>query len=183
VSEAVSFFDRLSRRLSARTHVALLAKVERFDPQLMKADIQPLQKGLPIILEVPVALHKAGPFFLRIPYCKGDVVVAIFADHALDGMIQSGKAGMPIDGRQHALDDAIIVGGITPWNSPLPAEHSHDLLIAKNDLSLKIALSEEGLLLETDDQDIRLQTKSGNIHLSSVAGNVNIRGRNNSGSW
>lgn len=177
---SAEFFKFLERRIAENIHVSMLARVVRFDAQSMKADIQPLQQGLPMITEVPVALQKAGPFFIRAPYEVGDVVVVVFSDFALDGSSES----------RHRIDDAVIVGGISMGH--LPSEHANDLVIARSDMSLKLTISENDISISTEDKDINLVSNSGNINISSVEGsvnisstdsNVNISGKDSSGSW
>lgn len=177
---SAEFFKFLERRIAENIRVSMLAKIVRFDAQSMRADIQPLQQGLPMITEVPVALQKAGPFFIRVPYEPGDVVVVVFSDFSLDGSSEA----------RHRLDDAIIVGGITMGQ--LPSEHTSDLVIARGDMSLKLTISDSDISISTEDKDINLVSNSGNINISSVEGsvnisstdsNVNISGKNSSGSW
>ena len=132
MSDVMRFVKGLKKQIASNTHVAMLATIVKFDPQSMKADIQPVQKGLPMIVDVPVALQKAGPFFIRVPYEPGDTVVVVFSDFALDGSSSA----------EHRIDDAIIVGGIA--GSGLTGEHGKDLLIMHKQGKAKIVISETG---------------------------------------
>ena len=77
----------------------MIARIEKFDPVKMKADVKPLGKiklcgevqEMPLIIEVPVSFIKAGSFFIRPPYNKGDLAFIIFAEHDIDNIMLTGK--------------------------------------------------------------------------------------------
>ncbi|MBW2672329.1 MAG: hypothetical protein JRD89_02785 [Deltaproteobacteria bacterium] len=136
---------------ASQLHVAFLAMVVRFNAREMWADIQPLEIGLPLITKVPVAIQRAGPFYFRVPYQPGDIVVAVCSDTGIDKMITTGLPDLPLGKRRHKLDDAIIIGGITPFTNPLPAEETDSVILAKRDLSAKIILRpDNNIIIETD---------------------------------
>ncbi|MEK4026288.1 Gp138 family membrane-puncturing spike protein [Sporosarcina sp. FSL W7-1283] len=171
MSEAVGFFDGFAEGMMDGLRVAMQAEILKFDHVAMKADIQPLQGDLPPILDVPVSLHRAGAFFIRMPFKKGDKVIVVFNDYPLD------DAGE----RRHHLDDAMIVSGLSEM--PMPAEHENDLLIAHENMDTKIIIDENGKVsIATKLQDINLTSEQGNINLSTVSGLVNITDRRSSGS-
>lgn len=171
MSDVITFFDNFKRQIAENTHVAMLAKIVKFDAITMKADLQPLQSRLPMLINTPVALQKAGDFFIRVPYEAGDLAIVVFSDFSLDGSSKE----------RHRIDDAVMVGGIVL--DELPAEHEDDLIIAKKDMSMKIVISEDAITIETEDKDINLSTQEGDINISSVDGNVNISGQDDSDSW
>ena len=162
MSEFSEMMNEILGEELTNTHVAMLCRIISFDSQQMKASIQPMQKGLPIIDNVPVALQKAGPFFIRVPFEKGDIVVAVFADKGIDAQINTGEDAEETGERKHDLGDAIVVGGITPFNSPLPVEDG--LVIAKNDLSAKIVIQ--------GNNNIVIQT-SGVVNITGAQINLN----------
>ncbi len=137
-------------------HVAMLATIEKYDPEKMQATIKPIQKGIPIIQDVPVATLRGGPFFIRVPYQRGDTVVVVFTDRGIDDQIGTGSETQNTGTRKHALDDAIIVGGITPWNDPLPAGHPNDVVIAKDDLSSKVVVQANNEIIIQTNANITL---------------------------
>lgn len=166
MSEAIKFLDGFTGDLLDGLRVAMQAEVLKFDHVTMKADIQPLQGDLPPILDVPVSLQKAGAFFIRMPFKKGDKVIVVFNDYPLD------DAGE----RRHHLDDAMIVSGLS--TATMPAEHEKDLLIAHENMNTRIIIDEDGRIsLLTKQQDINLMSEQGNINLSAPNGLVNISDR------
>ncbi|MFT9496385.1 Gp138 family membrane-puncturing spike protein [Anaerosolibacter sp.] len=191
MSNASKFFDKFMNQFSDGLHTCVIAKVESYDPVKMKASVQPLNKvnyngqfqSLPLITNVPVSFLKAGSFFIRPPYAKGDLVWVAFAEHDIDNIMMTGKEESNNSDRRHSLDDAIVIGGIMPFTQSMPSENANDLLIAKSDMTIKIVVGENGIELQTMDKDINLITTNGNINISSSTGNVNVSGKDSSGSW
>ena len=161
MSELHDFLKEEMDEQSEKTHVAMLCRIISFDSQQMKANIQPMQKGLPLIENVPVALQKAGPFFIRVPFEKGDIVVVVFADKGIDTQINTGADAEEVGVRKHDISDAIVVGGIAPFNNPLPAEDG--LVIAKNDLSAKIKIDEGKKIEIYTEGDLAIEAQSVSI--------------------
>lgn len=172
------FFNQLSQNLTGGINSCTLGKIETFDPTAMKANVIPLVKSKdgnkPMLIEVPVSFIKAGPFVIRPPYKKGDIVLVVFADEDIDNVLLSGNISEPNSTRKHSLDDAIVVGGIMPFTQTLPDEHIEDLAIAKDDFSTKIVIKKDG----------DIEVKGGNIKIDAsenidieAAGNINIKGQ------
>ena len=57
-------------------------------------------------------MPKAGPFVMRWPVKKGDVVLVVFSERALDYILTDGQPQDPQLRRRHALDDAIALPGL-----------------------------------------------------------------------
>lgn len=183
MSEFTKFLDGIIGEELAGTHTAILARVERYDPVKSIADVMPLASGQPPITNAPVVCFKSGGFIIRFPLKKGDIVLAVVVDHAVDQVMASGQPATPDSLRKHDLSDAVVIGGLTMFNQPLPGEHGQDLVIAKDDMTLKIVISEDAITIGSKDKDINLTTQEGNINISSVNGNVNISGKDKSDSW
>ena len=189
MSDSVQFVKGLKRQISNSLRVSTLARIVSYDPVAMKANVQPLEPGLPLISDCPVSFPHTKDFFIRLPLEPGDQVIVVFNDYSLDG---SSKA-------RHRIDDAVVIGGISL--SGAPSDHADDLVIAKKDLSTKIIISENGISIETQNKPIDVASQSGDIGVSSItgginissstgdvnitssAGNVNISGKDSSGSW
>lgn len=141
------FFNMLSGNLTGQINSCMLGKIEKFDPTTMKAQVVPLIKDKPMLIEVPVSFMRAGPFIIRPPYKKGDMVLIVFADADIDNILLTGDVSEPNTNRSHSMDDAIVVGGIMPFTANLPGEHADDLVIAKSDLTVKIVLTQDGNII------------------------------------
>ena len=147
----MAFFNKLSGSLVNEINSCMLGRIETFDASKMKANVVLLVKNKdgnkPMLIEVPVSFIKAGPFFIRPPYKKGDIVLVVFADEDIDNVLLSGDISEPNSTRKHSLDDAIVVGGIMPFTQALPNEHIEDLVIAKDDFTTKIVVKEDGEII------------------------------------
>src|SRR5690606_16546333 len=130
--------QRLINQALDDVHTALPARVERFDPVTLRGEVVPLVKrrvkrdgepeSLPPILGVPFWMPKAGPFVLRLPVKRGDVVLVVFSERALDYLLLDGQPQDPKFKRRHALDDAIALPGLLhQGEGTLPSEHGQDV--------------------------------------------------------
>lgn len=139
-------------------HTALPARVEKFDPVTLRGEVVPLVKrrferggepeALPPILDVPFVMPKAGPFIMRWPVRRGDTVLVVFAERALDYIMTDGNPQDPRLRRRHALDDAIAVPGLMHrGEEPLPGEHGGDVLLLERGNGVKIVLQADGTVL------------------------------------
>jgi hypothetical protein len=63
-----------------------------------------------LIFEVPVAFYKFHKFMIRPPLAKGDIVLAVVSDLALDELIRDRKVHPPDRNRIHSIEDAVILG-------------------------------------------------------------------------
>lgn len=108
---------------------ALPGKVESYDSTKQTASIKPLVKipvvfddgsegldVLPVISGVPVVFPRGGGYYLSFPLQKGDNVLLVFCDRAIDQFVAS--AGSvdtdPQDLRMHDLSDAVALPGFYP---------------------------------------------------------------------
>lgn len=149
----MEFMSNLASNITGGINNCMMGKIEKFNGETMKADIVPLVRvknkageleDMSMLIEVPVSFVKAGPFIIRPPYKKGDIVLVIFADSDIENTLLSGDLSNPNSNRKHSLDDAIAVNSIMPFTTKLPGEHLDDLVIAKDDFSTKLVLKENG---------------------------------------
>lgn len=147
--------SRLIGQAISDIHTALPAKVEKFDPVTLRGEVVPLAKWkttkdsdpepMPLVLDVPFWMPKAGPFILRMPVKKGDVVLVVFAERALDFLLVDGDPQDPQFTRRHALDDAMALPGMMhQGESSLPGEHGEDVLLLHRETGVKIFMAKNG---------------------------------------
>lgn len=139
-------------------HTAIPARVEKYDPETLRGEVVPLikrrlEKGgepesLPPILDVPFQMPKAGPFILRWPVRRGDTVLVVFSERALDYIMTDGKPQDPRLRRHHALDDAIAIPGLMHLGEgKLPGKHGDDVLLLHRESGVKIVMQADGKVL------------------------------------
>jgi len=160
VSHTVGFVEDFIENTLSRLHTAMMGKIEKFDPEAMKADVQLLVKrkykkheaaSYPLLQEVPVMTVKTGAFVVRPPYQKGDLVMVLFAEREIDAVVQEGTEEEPVSKRRHALEDAVVIGGWMPFSEDLPEDNADDLVIARTDFSARI-------VIQKDDNKVHIQT-------------------------
>lgn len=186
------FYDSFRRSMANNLHVAALVQVTKFDSVKMQVDVQPLSKWLtngkyqssPPILGIPVAPTVGGGFVLRPFYQTGDVGIVVFLDHDMDRALTEGGECEPNTERNHSLDDAVFVGGLTPGTKNI-GEIPEGLAIAKQDGSIYFDITNDKILAKGNcrwEGDIEIKgnvtitgdiTQTGNANLS---GPVNISG-------
>lgn len=142
------------KALARSIHVGALCRVERFDPQRMRVDVQPLSRELdggsyrapPPVLGVPVALIRGGGFVLRPWYAAGDKGVLLYLDHDIDRIAASGEEGQPNTERNHACEDAVFVGAFVPGIDPVQGLPEQALVLAAEEGDRPyIALKKDGI--------------------------------------
>lgn len=152
----MEFMKNLSGNIAGGINSCMMGKIEKFNGETMKADLVPLVRvknksgeleNISMLIEVPVSFIKAGPFIIRPPYKKGDIVLVVFADSDIENVLLSGEVSNPNSTRKHSLDDAIVVNSIMPFTTTLPEKHLDDLIIAKDDFSTKLVLKENGEII------------------------------------
>lgn len=140
MKKAQEFFNKLSSGIIGGVNTCMLGQIERFDPVEMSADVVLLPDG-DLIVDVPVGMQQTSDFFIRMPYQEGDIVLVVFAQRDIDGIMRGGDA-TPSQ-RMLSLDDAIIVCGINLFtDDPLPAANAGDLVIGKRNGNAKIVLKQ-----------------------------------------
>jgi hypothetical protein len=148
-------------------HVALPAKIENYDPETMIAEITLLSKKIlndekvtiPKIIEVPVGHLNAGPFVIRPPYQKGDVVQVLFNERALDKLLITGDPESVKYKRKHAFDDAVIIKGLkSEQENKLNSNYGQDLLFENQEADSRIVMMKDGSLLAETNGNTDIKT-------------------------
>lgn len=133
MSGTVSDIDLFELAISARLrnlHVAMPARVERYDIDRDAVDVQPvLQRHvpsadredgtpaletLPLIYSVPLVRPRGAGFFIGIPIAVGDFVLLVFSERDLGQWRATGSISNPGDQREHSLSGAMAIPGIFP---------------------------------------------------------------------
>jgi len=116
----------LSQRLEARlerVHTWLPAKIVSFDPEKLRATVQPTinkvmgpdgketKLPFPLLFLVPVDCIKTEYFLIRPPYAKDDPVTVGFYERSVEEILEDLELRDPYFTRKHHLKDAIVVQG------------------------------------------------------------------------
>lgn len=164
------FYRIMFSNFSMGMRVSIPAIVQSFDPvtqtvtaqpalreRIKNDDLEPSWVDLPLLLDVPVVLPRAGGFCLTLPINQGDECLIVFADMCIDAWFASGKVQNQIEKRRHDLSDAIAIMGI--WSQPRKLS----------------GYSTNSAQLRTDDGTAYISLKPSGIDL--IAPTVKVNGR------
>jgi hypothetical protein len=109
--------------------VAVPGIIQSFDPVAQTVTVQPAIRervktdtlqtqwlNLPLLLDVPVVLPRAGNMVLTMPIQQGDECLVVFADMCMDAWFGAGGVQNQIEIRRHDLSDGIAIVGL--WSQP-----------------------------------------------------------------
>ncbi|WP_207953238.1 Gp138 family membrane-puncturing spike protein [Paenibacillus agricola] len=71
---------------------------------------------IPLLLDVPIVIPRAGGFALTLPIVPGDECLVVFADRCIDAWFSSGGVQNQIESRRHELSDGFAIIGV--WSQP-----------------------------------------------------------------
>ena len=110
-----SGIQALKAEILSSLHCALPGMVVAFDAESQTAEIRLAKKGLPVLRGVPVFLP--APFEIH----EGDACLVVFADHDIDGWLESGEEGEPESRRMHSMSDGFaFIGFRAMHNERMP---------------------------------------------------------------
>ncbi|TGE36036.1 hypothetical protein E4K67_22390 [Desulfosporosinus fructosivorans] len=109
--------------------VAMPGIVQSFDPVEQTVTVQPSIKerivdgegnvsivNLPLLLDVPISIPRAGGFALTMPVKPGDECLVIFSDMCMDAWWSQGGVQVQAEKRRHDLSDGFAILGT--WSQP-----------------------------------------------------------------
>lgn len=175
------------RSLAQSICVGSLCRVEKFDPDKMTVDVQPLSKSLdggayrtpPQILGVPVSMIRGAGFAIRPWYAAGDLGVVLYVDHDIDRILEAGSECEPNTERNHAFEDAVFIGAFIPAGKPVNVGPKEALVMAHEDSGSYIAMTKNGIEIKGNVSVVGDITMKGNaIHTGNITrtGNVSQAG-------
>lgn len=172
VGERISSQDELLRRfgdnLLANLRVAMPGIIQSFDAATQTVTVQPAIRerirdidgnvqiiDLPILLDVPVVMPRAGDFAITFPIRSGDECLVVFADMCIDSWWQSGGIQNQAEKRRHDLSDAFAIIGA--WSQPHKIPN----------------YSESSMQLRTLDGDTYISLEPGEIDIQATCVTIN----------
>jgi hypothetical protein len=78
--------------------------------------VQTKDKAIPVLVDIPIVVPRAGGFTLALPIQYGDECLVIFGDNCIDAWYQSGGVQNQMDCRRHDLSDGFAI--LAPWSQP-----------------------------------------------------------------
>lgn len=114
--------------LQSGIHIALPGIIDSFNAGEQTVTVKPAVKErisinglvqdveLPLLLDVPIVMPRAGGFVLTLPVQPGDECLVIFSDICIDYWWLSGGVQSQAERRRHDLSDAVAILGT--WSQP-----------------------------------------------------------------
>ena len=84
--------------------------------EVTKEDYIKEWRQLPLLLDVPIVIPRAGGYCITMPIKQGDECLVIFADMCIDAWFSLGGIQNQIDKRRHSLSDGFAILGT--WSQP-----------------------------------------------------------------
>lgn len=79
--------------------------------KVINADLSESWVELPLLVDVPIILPRAGNFVLTMPISQGDECLVMFGDMCIDAWFSLGGIQNQIDKRRHDLSDGFAILG------------------------------------------------------------------------
>jgi len=161
-------YSKIIDSIKSNIRVAIPGIIQSFDSQEQTVVVQPSIREkiididlneswvqLPLLLDVPIILPRAGGYCITFPINSGDECLVVFADMCIDAWFSNGNIQNQIEKRRHDLSDAFAILGT--WSQPRTvANYATDALQIRN-----------------EDKTSYIEMKNNNINL---VGNILING-------
>ena len=119
----------LDARASAiKMRVCVPGIIQNFDAASQTVTVQPALRekmlvdgdeswiDIPLLVDVPIVVPRAGGYALTLPIKPGDECLVVFGDMCMDGWWQSGGVQNQVECRRHDLSDGFAIIGV--WSQP-----------------------------------------------------------------
>lgn len=137
ISERIGSEDEMYRSMGGawanNLRVAIPGIIDSFDAATQTVTVQPtirekIQKedgsqewiALPLLVDVPIVLPRAGNFILTMPITKGDECLVMFSDLCIDAWFSNGGIQNQIEKRRHDLSDGFAILGCYSQPNVIP---------------------------------------------------------------
>lgn len=162
----------------ATMYTCLMAKVLKFYPEDMRADVQPLLKTTDIngveqdsspTTNIPVMFPNSGDLYIRTPLVTGDLVLVMYSTVALDYVLESDKPVNPTIKRRFSQKDGVIVGGYRfDGGTKTLSGSAEDLVIHRRSTGTIIKFTKDGNLEISGAKVIKAQCASATVESQST---------------
>lgn len=129
IGDKEEFYRRMLENFAVNLRVSAPGIIQAFDPttqtatvqvaireKVINADLTQQWTDLPLLLDVPIVVPRAGGYAFTLPIQQGDECLIVFADHCIDAWFSSGGVQNQMEKRRHDLSDAFAIIGA--WSQP-----------------------------------------------------------------
>lgn len=167
-SSKEEFYRRMLDAFAANLRVATPGIIQSFDPmeqtvtvqvaireKIIDADLEQHWIEIPLLLDVPIVIPRAGGFALTLPIQPGDECLVVFGDTCIDAWFSNGGVQNQTERRRHDLSDGFAIIGV--WSQPRTLSN----------------YSISAAQLRSDDGVVNISLSSGAIDLNAPVVRVN----------
>lgn len=117
-----------ARAAAIKTRVCMPGIIQSFDAAAQTVTVKPALRekmladgdeswiDIPLLVDVPIVVPRAGGYALTLPIQAGDECLVVFGDMCMDGWWQSGGVQNQVECRRHDLSDGFAIIGV--WSQP-----------------------------------------------------------------
>jgi hypothetical protein len=94
-----------------------------------RIDVRGDVQDMPIIMNVPIAVQKAGDSVLLMPVKVNDICLCVFSKHALDNLLIDKQTNTVTIPRSFDINDCLLIAGVYTEMETVPQISESELLI------------------------------------------------------
>lgn len=106
--------------------------------------------NIPLLLDVPICIPRAGGFALTLNIKKGDECLIIFSDMCLDAWFSLSGIQNQLEKRRHSLSDAICIPGLYSQPNVIPNYSTDSMQLRNLSGSQYIEIKDDGINIVGD---------------------------------
>jgi hypothetical protein len=158
----------LMDNIASRIRVAMPGIVESFDPANQTAVVRLAIREsirnkdtrtvdnveIPLLLDVPVQIPRAGGYCITLPVKPGDECLVVFGDMCFDAWWAGGGVQNQMEKRRHDLSDAFAIVGITSQPRKLTNYPADRMTLRSERGSALLEISQDVISLSADSINI-----------------------------
>jgi hypothetical protein len=176
-------YRKMLENFSTNLRVAAPGIIQSFDPieqtvtvqvaireKITNQDLTQQWVEIPLLLDVPIVIPRAGGYVLTFPISPGDECLVVFGDTCIDAWFSNGGIQNQMEKRRHDLSDAFAILGV--WSQPrkIPNYSTSSAQMRSDDGSTYINLSNGEIDLVASSVKINGIDFSTHIHIAPAGG-------------
>lgn len=188
VADFSTFLRDYLNEFTRQIQLGLICKIEKFDKEKMRADVQPFMKiknkldeetTYPILSDLPVQFIYAGGFYIRPMYERGDIVWVSFSTYDIsEGLNETSRTESE---RTFSMENACVSHAIASSKFKTPAEFSSEdgliigegggnsyMVYSKDDIKMKFNSGATEVIFSSDEIKMKFNSGATEIKFSST---------------
>lgn len=156
-------FRRLLDNFGAALRVSAPGIIQSFDAatqtvtvklaireKIAGVNVEPDDVEIPILVDVPIVIPRAGGFSLTLPVQAGDECLVVFGDNCMDAWYQSGGVQNQIDRRRHDLSDGFAILGVGSQPEVISGYSTSNAELRNSDGTVKVIVKSDRVTIDAN---------------------------------